>query len=256
MSLITVSTVKGAPGGTSVALLLAASMAQRLTGACPSAAGCLLAECDSWGGDLGPRLGLPAVPGLASLALAARHGLHAALIKEHAQPIPQLPGVSVLLGIAGPDQALALGWMIEPLAQALAQFDRCCVADLGRFAPGSEGNHGYRRHACLNLLVTSDQLASLLHARSAVESAAAEQIPLRIVVTGERTHTLAKLARITGAPVLGAIRLDSRIAAPSRGRLGVSRLRRGQAGTIGAELADAVERALAEVHRDPEESAG
>lgn len=220
MSLITVSTVKGAPGGTSIALLLAAAIARRHVGRSDSGPTCLLAECDRSGGDLGPRLGLPGVPGLASLALAARHGLEADMLPAHTQTVEHLPGVGLLLGIAGPEQGFALGWMLDSLVGVLCEIRLRCVVDLGRLGPEAAANLSFRKRAVANLLVTTDQVPSLLHTRAAVESAAAEGAPLQLVVTGERRHPLSKIGHITGAGVLGSVRLDRRLVASALGPRG------------------------------------
>lgn len=216
MTLFTVSTVKGAPGGTTVALLLAGAIAATpsdSTGPEPTAfgneCGCLLVECDLAGGDVAPRLGLPGVPGLASLALVGRQGLTCEMLIAHTQTSSRLPGVRLLVGIAGPEQGLALGWMLESLAAALSDDRLRAVADLGRLSGEHDLNSTFRRVAAANLLVTADGVAALLHTRAAVESAADSGMALDVVLVGQRRHPLAHVAEATGAPVLGSVRVDS-----------------------------------------------
>lgn len=206
MTLVTVSTVKGAPGGTTVALLLARRFAEsrRRQGGTP-----VLAECDLSGGDLAPALGLLGVPGMASLAVAARHGLTEELLTGHAQVSSSLPDLRLLLGIAGPEQGAALSWMWRDLARLLSSPSLVAVADLGRC--GIDDRQGELcRAAGANLLVTTDGVAALLHARAAVESAERDGCPLALVVTGVRRRRLSQIAEVTGAEVLGAIRYDPR----------------------------------------------
>lgn len=204
MTLVTVSTVKGAPGGTTVALLLARRLAESR---CRDTVSTVLAECDLSGGDLAPALGLAGVPGMASLAVAARHGLTEELLMGHAQVSPSLPGLRLLLGIAGPEQGAALSWMWGDLARVLSSPMFVAVADLGRC--GIDDRQGELCQAAVaNLLVTTDGVAALLHARAAVESAARDGRDLAIVVTGMRRRRLSQIAEATGAEVLGAVRYD------------------------------------------------
>ncbi len=203
MTFVTVSTVKGAPGATTVALLLA----QQFAGLLPNARTCILADCDVAGGDLGPLLGLPGVPGLASLALAARHGLTLELLMAHTQPSPHSPGLRALLGVAGPEQGGALNWIWKQLGDTLADPTVLAVADLGRV--GADDRHSeLGGRAVTNLLVTCDGVAALLHAKAACESAERSGRPLSIVVAGRRRWPLSHIAEATSAEVLGAVRFD------------------------------------------------
>lgn len=204
MTLVTVSTVKGAPGGSTVALLLARVVAATLDGGRTS----VLAECDLSGGDLAPRLGLPGVPGVASLALAARHGLTVDVLLAHTQASTGAERLRVLPGIAGPEQGMALSWILGDLGRAFADPSVVAVADLGRLRVGGDHADELRRTATTNLLVTTDDVASLLHARAAVESARQLGTTFEIVVTGERTRRLAQVSGATGADVVGAVRFD------------------------------------------------
>ncbi|MGH9169607.1 MAG: hypothetical protein ACRD0Z_01830 [Acidimicrobiales bacterium] len=208
MTLLTISTVKGAPGGSTLGLLLARVVGEANSGNVPSRHASILAECDLCGGDAGPRLGLPGVPGLASLALAARHGLDEEVLSAHTQVTDRLPGTELLLGVAGPEQGVALSWMLEPLARVLANSDRWAIADLGRLSSRDDMNDVFRRGAAVNLLVTNDTVASLLHARAAVETFGRQGIRLELVVVGERTHPVTHISRTTGSSVVGTVRYD------------------------------------------------
>jgi hypothetical protein len=205
VTLLTVSTVKGAPGGSTLALLLSTVIATRLD----RDRTCVLAECDLSGGDLAPRLGVPAIPGVASLALAARHGLTVDLLLSHTQASPWAPRLRVLPGIAGPEQGRALSWMLADLGRALADPSIVAVADLGRLR-GDDHNAELRRLATANLLVTNDDVASLLHSRAAVESSGHAGTTLGIVLAGDRTRRASQVSVATGADVLGAVRFDPR----------------------------------------------
>jgi MinD-like ATPase involved in chromosome partitioning or flagellar assembly len=203
MTLVTISTVKGAPGGTTLALLLARALAEQ-----PGNDACVLAECDLSGGDLAPMLGLPGVPGLASLALTARHGIDRKAVLAHVQQSAKLPGVNLLLGIAGPEQGIALGWIFEQLGEVLREPGLRAVADLGRQGHENDPNEAFRRGSAANLVVTSESVASLLHTRAAVESARRQGLEAKVVLIGNRSHRLSEVAEATSAPVVGAIRFD------------------------------------------------
>jgi hypothetical protein len=223
VTLLTVSTVKGAPGATTVALLLA----QHFAGLLPKGPTCVLADCDVSGGDLAPILGLPAVPGLASLALAARHGLTLEQLIAHTQPLARLSGLRALLGVAGPEQGSALKWIWKQLGVTLADPAVLAVADLGRV--GADDRHcELGESAVTNLLVTNDGIAALLHAKAACESAERSGRSLSIVVAGHRRWPLSHIAEATCAEVLGAVRFDasglsSVVRTARRGRIPIRR---------------------------------
>jgi Mrp family chromosome partitioning ATPase len=206
VTLVTVSTVKGAPGGSTVALLLARAIAARLLGD----RACVLAECDLSGGDLAPGLGLPGIPGIASLALVARHGLTIDVLLAHTQSSASSSRLRVLPGIAGPEQGTALGWMLGDLGRALAEPSVVAVADLGRLRGDEDQNDELRSLATANLLVTRDDVASLLHSRAAVESARRAGICLGVILAGERTRQTSHISAALGAEVVGAVRFDPR----------------------------------------------
>jgi hypothetical protein len=245
MTLLTVSTVKGAPGGSTVALLLA-----RAISATPvDDRRCVLAECDLSGGDLAPCLGLPGVPGVASLALAARHGLTVEILFAHTQSPACAPSLQVLPGVAGPEQGMALSWILADLGRVLQEPSIVAVADLGRVRVEHDGNDELRRLAAANVLVTNDDVASLLHARAAVESAADAGTSLQIVLAGKRTRRVSHVSRATGAEVLGAVRYDPKalsrllrleqsVAGPSSRRPRCARGLISDAEAIAAKLSD------------------
>jgi MinD-like ATPase involved in chromosome partitioning or flagellar assembly len=215
MTFVAVATAKGAPGGTTCALLLARALADHdadapapaPTGAAPRS-NVLLVECDPAGGDVAPRLGLPALPGLASLALAARHGLTRALLLEHSQHSAVFPGVRLLPGVAGPEQGMALAWIFSELASELSARDMMAVADIGRIRSSTEPVSPFLDRAAWALLVVADSVPSLLHARAAVDMARGRGVELHLVVTGARHHSPSEIARATTGQVLGTIASD------------------------------------------------
>ncbi len=225
MTLVTISTVKGAPGGSTVALLLAQGLAAGSSGQ-----DSFLVECDLAGGDLAPRLGLLGVPGLASLALAARLGITKETLLAHAQYSNRAPGLSLLVGIAGPEQGIALGWLLNSLAEVLSDQGVRGVADLGRLVLENDPNETFRRRAAANIVVTSDNVASLLHARAAIESTGRLGTSTSIVVVGRRVRRLSEVEEAIGSSVIGSVRFDedalNELLRPYSQRAAVDRARR------------------------------
>jgi MinD-like ATPase involved in chromosome partitioning or flagellar assembly len=126
--LVVVVSAKGSPGVTTLGLGLAARWPH------PDA---VLVEADPAGGDLSARFGLPHEPGLAAMALAARHRSEQ---QDPAEWLQQLPcGVAVVLappGAAARASVSALASRGVPLLKQLAA-ERAVVVDAGRWEPES-----------------------------------------------------------------------------------------------------------------------
>ncbi|MFZ5849249.1 MAG: hypothetical protein ACOYX5_17910 [Actinomycetota bacterium] len=127
MALITVMSAKGAPGTTTTAMLLASLWPR------PS----ILVDADPLGGDVALRLAgadgraLDRDRGLLSLLPAARRGLLAEMVAQHAQPV--VGGQPVVAGLSGPEQATAVAPLWPALADAFAQVpDADVVVDAGQ----------------------------------------------------------------------------------------------------------------------------
>ncbi|WP_328537308.1 hypothetical protein [Streptomyces sp. NBC_00344] len=137
MALIALAADKGSPGVTTAALALAAVWPRRA----------LLAEADPAGGDLVYRTtganGGPLNPntGLLSIAAAARRGLAADQLWDHAQPMSG--GLELLVGLGSAEQAAGLAGVWPTLGHAFATLGESphapadVIADCGRIAGGS-----------------------------------------------------------------------------------------------------------------------
>ncbi|WP_371791087.1 hypothetical protein OG285_13705 [Streptomyces sp. NBC_01471] len=137
MALIALAADKGSPGVTTAALALAAVWPRRA----------LLAEADPAGGDLVYRTtasnGGPLNPntGLLSIAAAARRGLAADQLWDHAQPMAG--GLELLVGIGSAEQAAGLSGVWPTLGHAFSTLGDSphapadVIADCGRIAGGS-----------------------------------------------------------------------------------------------------------------------
>lgn len=157
MSLVTLVSAKGSPGVTTTALAMA--------GVWPPERKVLVAELDPAGGDLGPRFGLPADPGLVQLGSVCRRGLTASDVWRHTQCLPG--ATPVLLGAASPEQAVGLRDLWAHLGAALADLgdDIDVVADCGRISPTSPVLEVARR-ADLVVAVARPTLDGVAHVRT------------------------------------------------------------------------------------------
>ncbi|MGN6608491.1 MAG: hypothetical protein ACTHMS_15960 [Jatrophihabitans sp.] len=127
MSVIGLCSVKGAPGTTTTAMLLASLW--------PRPA--VLVDADPAGGDVALRLpapdGRPLDPakGLLTLLPNARRGLAPEVVLDHAHQV--LGGGRIIAGVEGPEQAAAAGTAWVSLGDALRALpEHDAVVDLGR----------------------------------------------------------------------------------------------------------------------------
>lgn len=222
MSLVAVTTLKGAPGATTVALLLAAACAAVPLAAPPRSP--LLVDADLAGDDLSVRLDLAAAPSLATLALTARRTREVALVPEHCQRPVRHPGVRALAGTRGPEQARAVAPLLEPLASLLrdpALEDlglSPVVCDLGRPTTGGAGSP-LLDAADIEVIVTRADPSSLLRLDAYLGS---RRPPRRraLVVVGSCPYGAPELERAFGEPVVAVVGWDREaVRALERGRL-------------------------------------
>ncbi|HEY3709392.1 MAG TPA: carbon monoxide dehydrogenase maturation protein [Amycolatopsis sp.] len=237
--LIAVCSVKGSPGVTTLAVALAvtwphAEQTRRL-----------VAEVDPAGGDLAMRFGLPASPGLVSLAAAARRTRDPAVVWEHTQTLPG--DARVLVAPPGAVHArAALSTLAAapdaPLLPAVARNAEVVVlADCGRVDPGSPAEAIARRADAL-VLVTGTQGDDLAHTAARLGELARWTPRPGLLLTGEGYPT-ADVERELGVPAIGRIPYDPAAAATLSGHRPPPARRRGHVGL--AHHAAALARALA-----------
>lgn len=224
--LITVAAAKGSPGVTTTARVLAAVWSRDV----------VLADLDPAGGDLAllgrtPDGGvLDPDRGLLSLAAQARRGLTEDSLDEHLQRLDG--GLSVLCGVAGPEQVTGIGPVWPALAAYLADVpDRDVVVDCGRLTPGSPVLPVVEASDAL-LLVVRPRLEAYAHLRERLRwltSSAAGPGPgpaIGVVLvtdpkddrsTGELEQLLAHSG--VAVPVIGRLAHDARAADVLAGRV-------------------------------------
>lgn len=237
MALIALAADKGSPGVTTAALALAAVWPRRS----------LLAEADPVGGDLIYRTtaasGGPLSPntGLLSIAAAARRGLAADQLWDHAQPMSG--GLELLVGLGSAEQAAGLVGVWPTLGRAFASLGESphapadVIADCGRIAGGSPAIE-LLPHASLVLLVSRTEPEHLARVRDRATALSAQlhggqrgmsqlATPLIGVLLVADTSASAKVAHQvndmlvagqTGARVIGTLAYDPSGAALLSGR--------------------------------------
>lgn len=198
MALFVITSAKGSPGTTSIALGLAGELANRLGSSFPAA--CLV-DADPDGGDTALYLGLAAAPSVGTLALAGRHGFNEAVLISHSQRSRLLPGVAILVGVAGRGQRSAVSWLAEPLAAASRSIAIPTVVDAGRVSSIDTARPLFRAAERV-LVVCSGSTASIVHARSALISLGAEGIDPAVVVVGTMREPAEEIAGALGHTVL------------------------------------------------------
>jgi hypothetical protein len=240
MPLIALASIKASPGVTTTSLALAAAWPVRRR---------LLIEADPSGGDLGPWLGVPPVPGLTSLAAAARHDHRQALIWQHAQELPG--GLHAVVAPAGAGQAAVC---LATLAGTgvLAPFTRgpaVAVADCGRLDPGSPAM-AVAAQASVTLLLVRPRVSELSHLAPRITGLINAGLRLGVLLApadrrppAEAVYGAREIAATLHIPVHASLPDDTRTATgliASRGALtaGKAPLARAAAGLAAALDAD------------------
>ncbi|GAB3570557.1 hypothetical protein GCM10027445_24340 [Amycolatopsis endophytica] len=237
--LVSVLSLKGAPGVTTFAVALAARW--------PGPSRALVVEAAPSGGDLALRFSLASTPGLVSLAAAARRGGDADLVWQHTQELRG--GLRVVAAPPDAEQTrAALAALaqhpasgLELLRQAANQPGVVVIVDCGRVDPGSPGVPIARSCDAMVLLsrAHADDLAHLPRRLPTV----ARWTPNPVFLLVGPGYSEAEVARELGVQPLGRVPHDVRGAAvlcgrPAARRWGPARSALGQfAQKVAGELA-------------------
>ncbi|WP_432850670.1 carbon monoxide dehydrogenase maturation protein [Amycolatopsis sp. CA-161197] len=212
--LVALCSLKGSPGVTTVAVALATQWPR------PELTYRLVAEVDPSGGDLAMRFGVPATPGLVSLAAVARRTGDPTAVWEHTRPLPD--GVRMLLAPPGGVHArAALHTMAagagRSMLRELSRDPRVVVlADCGRIDPGSPAEAVARQSDTL-LVLTRTHAEDLAHAAARLTELAGWTPRPGLLLVGEGYPT-ADVERGLGVPAVGRIPHDPAVGAVPGGR--------------------------------------
>lgn len=196
MSVIALCSAKGSPGVTTAAFALASTDAFRERS--------LLVEADPAGGDLASRLGIPAEPGLASLAAAGRRELSAGLVETNCQSVA---GIDLVVAPAGAASArAALNVLDGAFVQALKELnDRALFCDLGRLG-AADASLELAKAADVVLVVVRPVLADLAHVAEGLSWWTGLGPPVVLVLSGE--HGATRRERYPAGEVSAALGLE------------------------------------------------
>jgi len=212
---ITLCSVKGSPGVTTLSCLLGAVW--------PSERAVIVAECDPSGGDLAGRFGLSARIGMTSLVLTGRQ--REARLSNYSEHTQQLPGgLDVLVGPSGADSAMALDHEIGLSPAEFISGGDDLIVDCGRLLPGAIGQEKMVGAADTVLLMVRPDLTGIAHARWATSrirelsgSAA------HVVIAGTGIYRPAEVAAELDVEFLGIVPFDPRAALLASGSPGTAR---------------------------------
>lgn len=232
MRIVTLASVRGAPGVTTTSLLLASTLTDAV-----------VVEADLDGGVLAVRYGLGREPGLTTLAASGSDDGDG--WRAHAQ---DAGGVPVLVGPDSPSASAAL-WRSagERITHKIAAADGVAVVDAGRLrspVPIVAASD------LLTILVcpVAEQLVTLTHLLPSLRQAVRGQVG--VVLVGDGPYRVSDVEGSIDVRVLGELPDDRdaaellRTGAGSRARLGRSRLARAATAlgeAVSAAIPDAVE---------------
>lgn len=190
--IITVGSIRGAPGATSWSLLLAAAWPSQF------AVERVVLEADPAGGVLGARYGWGVEPGVASLASKLRRTDGRTFLVE--PPARRLDvGLFVIPGPEAGEQAHAM-WRTETevVARRLDVDPRVWFVDAGRLEESSP-TIGFSDESAMTLLVCGGRPEDLVQLPARVGALVARGQTVGLLVTGQCKYERDELADFTGA---------------------------------------------------------
>lgn len=201
--IITVSSVAGAPGVTSWAMLLAAAFPSDVE------SDRIVVEADIDGGVLGARYGIGVEPGLSSLISASRRTETGVVdVESFARRIGQK-----VLVVPGPETAERCRrlWSGSGVAADLAHVTeadpRIWVMDIGRASASSPAGDIIMR-SDFSLLVSRPEQEALVQIPSRVADIGRVARNVGVLVTGKASFSDSDLATFFGTPLIWSVKAD------------------------------------------------
>ena len=240
--IVSLASIKGAPGVTSWTVLLAAAWPAA------HASERVVLEADPDGGALAARYGLGVEPGVVSLIASARRAaVGSVAVEPHARVLGE--GVWVVPGPDSGEQARSV-WASggETLAGHLAADDRLWLVDVGRLDLAGQAAALVERSA-LCTLVVSERPEDLVRLPPLVDALADRGVTAGVLVCGGMAYKVDDVVEFAGTPhVWHVARIDDLVAvasgAPQGGRARRSWLWR-SAIEVAARMADVVATTMA-----------
>jgi len=225
MAVVALSSAKGAPGVSTLAVLLGATWHRRA----------LVVEADPSGGVLATRYGIGVEPGLMSLATAARRGIAPHQVPEHAQPVSDQLGL-ICAPVTGSQTASVLVHGGPRLGQLLAGVpDTDVFVDAGRWWPGSAASD-FCRAADVWLWVCRPRPDEVFGLMEPITRERAHT-NVGLITVGQEPSPPREVAALLDVLLVGTIRDEPRAAASLSGGAGSERaLRRSMWWRSGAVL--------------------
>jgi hypothetical protein len=210
MTVVSICSIKGAPGVTTLACLIGATW--------PVHRSVLVAEADASGGDLAARFSLSSRRGWATLSASIRRDGVGSPIAEHLQQLPG--GLDVLIAARPVDVRAATspeGTTVRSVGQD--QAEPCdVIVDLGRVGTGRPTPGAWLEHSDTVVVVTRADAASALQLReqsAALVGACSGAVGLAVIGVGG--HRARQLSAFTGIPLTCEIPHDPIAAAVASG---------------------------------------
>ncbi len=220
MTVVSFTSVKGAPGVTTLSCLVSAAW--------PSDRRALLVEGDPSGGDLAARFRLSAKRGWPSYAAVSRRLEGLEPISAHVQQLPGGLDVMVRGSSDEPTENREVVLSLLASAERDEAGRRDVIADIGRLLPGQRGAEPWLERSTTVAVVVRRDAASILHLRDrAIVLQSGCRGCVGIVVVGSGPFSARDIEAFTGLPVLGELPDDPKAAEIVGGRAGCgSRLSR------------------------------
>jgi hypothetical protein len=239
VTIVSMLSVKGSPGVTTLACLVASAW--------PGPGAVTVVEADPAGGDLAARFGLSSRTGWPSLSSSTRRSGDAPSVAPHLQELPG--GLPVLVGARGCDRRTADSPEGEVLRSARpgSGSPGLTLVDLGRLAEGDRGSEGWMGVSDASIVVVRGDASSVVQVRERASGLlAGSDGRLGIVVIGGGPYGGREVSEFTGITCLGEVPFDPAAAHVASGASGAAhRLDRSllwlAAGRLAAGVASRIE---------------
>ncbi len=210
MTVVSMLSLKGSPGVTTLACLVAAAW--------PGPGSAVVVEADPAGGDLAARFGLSSRTGWPSLSSSTRRSGDAPCVDPHLQELPG--GLPVLVGARGSDRRSAHSpeGSILRSAQVGGGPPGLTLVDLGRFGEGDDISDSWLDASDAVVLVVRGDACGVVQVHERAEDLIRSgDGRLGIVVVGGGRYGCRQVSEFTGIAPLGEIPFDPSAAGVASG---------------------------------------